>query len=192
MRHRVALAVVLIAVCAGCTAPITQFSPVPATGSATPETTVATALPGSTVVSTDSATVLGVCANESTTRTGPAAPYDTVTLYQVPDYVSEYADTVIVSYDELDSAPQTAVRRALTANGTYRQCTEGLAQTDVMALFSAIEERWTETGTESFDQTYLHYEGRYYAIGIIQEGDHVRVDSVPCTEHECPTTPTPS
>lgn len=131
------------------------------------------------------------CANSTATRAGPQLPYDSLTLHQMPEYVTEYPESVIVQYQQLESAAQRAVQRALASDGAYRECTNGREQTDVMTLFSHIERRWEETGSESFDHTYLHSEGEYYGITLVQEGDFIRVESIHCTEEACPTTPTP-
>lgn len=127
----------------------------------------------------------------TTSAGGPQSSYDALTLHRMPDYVTEYSGSVIVEYGELGTAAQRAVQRALDADGTYRQCTDGGERTDVMALFSHIERRWGQAGGESFEHTYLRYEGTYYGITLVQEGDFVRVQSIPCTAEACPATPTP-
>jgi hypothetical protein len=128
---------------------------------------------------------------ESATAAGPGSLYDSVTLYRVPEYVEEYSESVVVGYDELDEPSRNAVERALSADDTYKECTLGTDQTNVKSFAAHIEGRREAVGREAFQHTYLHYRGTYYAIRLVQEGDFIRVDSVPCTGEECPTTPTP-
>lgn len=128
---------------------------------------------------------------ENTTAAGPGGLHDSLTLYQLPEYVEEYSGSVVVRYDDLGDASKTAVRRALSADGAYRECTRGTDRTSIKALAAHIEHRWEAVGREAFQQTYLHYQGSYYGIALVQEGDFVRVDSIPCRQEECPTTPTP-
>lgn len=125
-----------------------------------------------------------------TAESGPQSPYDSLTLYQMPDYVTGYDESVILQYDSLGSAAQQAVQHALNSSGAYRECIHGRDQTDIMALFSHIDRRWERTG-ESFEHTYLNYDPEYYGITLVQEGDFIRVKSIPCTAEACPTTPTP-
>lgn len=122
---------------------------------------------------------------------GPQSPYDTLMLYQMPEYVTRYSETVIVKYSELGAAAQRAVQQALAIDGAYRECSRGPEQTGVMALFSSIERRWEQTDGSSFRHTYLQYEDDYYGITLVQEGDFIRIQSIPCTAEACPTTPTP-
>ena len=131
------------------------------------------------------------CNGDTPTQGGPQSPYDSLTLHQMPGYVTEYAESVIVDYQKLSPVAQHAVHQALNGDEPYRQCSVGQEQTGVMAVFSRIERRWEAAGGESYDHTYLHYEGRYYGITLVQEGDFVRVESIPCTADACPTTPTP-
>lgn len=128
---------------------------------------------------------------ESATAAGPGSLYDSVTLHRVPEYVEEYSESVIVQYDELDEPSENAVQRALSADDSYEECTRGKDQTNVESFAAHIEGRWEAVGREAFQHTYLHYRGTYYAIRLVQEGDFIRVDSVPCTGEECPTTPIP-
>lgn len=125
-----------------------------------------------------------------TTHEGPHAPYDTLSLHPMPDYVTEYPKTVVVEYQSLGAAARRAVERALASDDAYREC-GGDGQTDVMALFSHVERRWAEVGREAFRHTYLHRDGVHYGITLVQEGDFIRINSIPCTEEACPTTPTP-
>lgn len=131
------------------------------------------------------------CANDTPTPEGPQSPYDSLTLHGMPGYVRAYSDSVIVRYRDLGSAARNAVQQALASDGAYRQCISGDERTDVMALFSHIEDRWSRTGGESYDHTYLRYEGEYYGITLVQEGDFVRLDSIPYSTEERPATPTP-
>lgn len=131
------------------------------------------------------------CPGDTPTPDGPQKPYDSLSLHRMPGYVSAYPESVIVQYRAAGAAAQRAVQQALTSEGTYHQCTSGRDRTDVMALFSHIERRWQQAGGSSFEHTYLHYEEGYYGIVLVQEGDFVRVDSIPCTSEACPTTPTP-
>ncbi|MEA5387860.1 hypothetical protein VB779_13070 [Haloarculaceae archaeon H-GB11] len=76
---------------------------------------------GTTDHSTDGDAETDACA--ATTETGgPQSAVDALTLFEVPSYVTEYADTVVVAYDTLDAAARSAVERALAADGTYREC----------------------------------------------------------------------
>ena len=132
------------------------------------------------------------CQGATSDHGGPQRPYDSLLLHRVPAYVTEYADSVIVRYRELDAAARRAVGRAVGSDDPYRQCTEDRERTDVMALFAHVERRWQQTARSPHDHTYLRYEGEYHGITIVQEGDFIRVDSIPCTQEACPTTPTPS
>lgn len=131
------------------------------------------------------------CATDTSTHDGPQSSYDSLMLYRMPEYVTEYSDSVVVEYGELGSGAKRAVEQALASDEEYRECIDGEDGTDVMALFSHIERRWEQTGRESFEHTYLLYEGNYYGITLVQEGDFIRVKSIPCTAEACPTTPTP-
>ena len=131
----------------------------------------------------------GGCAGAASTD-GPQSPFDYLALHPVPAYVTEYADSVVVRFRDLDDAAKRAVRRALENDGEYRECAAGEETTDVMALFSHVERRWETTG-ESYDHTYLRHDDDYYALNIVQEGDFIRVKSIPCTDEACPGTPTP-
>lgn len=130
------------------------------------------------------------CISGFSTPAGPARPYDTLELHEMPEYVTEYDRSVVVDFEDLTDAGKRAVRAPLEAEGEYRECTDDEG-TDVMALFSVIERRWEAVGRESFAHTYLHHEGTYYGIEIVHEGDVVKVWSIPCTDRECPATPTP-
>lgn len=130
------------------------------------------------------------CPGDTPTPEGPQGPYDSLLLYEVPGYVTEYDETVVVEYRRVGTAGRRAVDRALGTDGPYYECAGGSEPSDVMAFFAAVDARWAETG-ESHAHTYLHHDGAYYGITLVQEGDFVRVQSVPCTAEACPTTPTP-
>lgn len=123
-----------------------------------------------------------------TTHEGPQAPYDALSLYPMPAYVTEYSETVVVESQALGSAARRAVQQARASDGPYRECGGG-EQTDVMALFAHVKRRWEEAGREAFRHTYLHHEDDYYGITLVQEGDFIRVDSIPCGSEACPATP---
>lgn len=128
---------------------------------------------------------------EDETATGPGSVYDSLNLYELPDYVTGYEESVLIRYDNLSSAAQDAVQGALATDGTYEACSRGQEQTTIRALFARIERRWEDVGRDAIRHTYLVYQGKYYGITLVQEGDFIRVDSIPCTSDECPTTPTP-
>lgn len=131
------------------------------------------------------------CPGISFSNDGPQKPYDSLQLHPMPEYVTEYSDSVVIQYRELGAAAQRAVQQAISSDEPYRQCTEGRDQTDVMALFSHIERRWQQADRSPHDHTYLQYEGDVFGITLVQEGDFIRVNSIPCTSEACPTTPTP-
>lgn len=129
------------------------------------------------------------CAAE--TAAGPGSVYDSLTLHELPAYVTEYEATVLIQYDSLDAAATDAVRQALATDGAYKECSRGQTPTTIRALFAHIDRRWEDVGREAIRNTYLIHQGRYYGISLVQEGDFIRVDSIPCTAAACPTTPTP-
>lgn len=128
---------------------------------------------------------------DAETAAGPGSLYDSLQLHRFPDYVAEYSESVVVRYDALGTAASEAVQQALAADGAYEECIRGQEQTSIKALFAHIERRWEAVGREAFEHTYLRYRGDYYGITLVQEGDFVRVKSIPCTADGCPTTPTP-
>ncbi|WP_436927065.1 hypothetical protein [Halosimplex amylolyticum] len=127
--------------------------------------------------------------SKTSTKEDPREPYDELSIFQVPNYVSEYETVAIIGYNELDSGAQRAIDQALSTNKTYVDCIND--GTEVKKLFNNIEQVWGPSADDLYDSTYISYDDNHYAIRIVQEGDNVKVDSIPCTEESCPATPTP-
>jgi len=123
------------------------------------------------------------------TKDDPHDPHDELTIFQFPEYVNMYDEVLIIEYSELDPESQQAIDAASSSNGTFIECINSGSK--IKSLFSEIEEKWEASNDDFNDNTYLFYENAYYGLTIIEEGDTILIDSIPCTDESCPATPTP-
>jgi hypothetical protein len=104
--------------------------------------------------------------------------YDILELDPVSEEVATSPDSIVVQYENLGPAAQSAVEKAVTSDDEYRECHRfDDGQTGIEKLFGAIEAKWSEAGVQDAgERTYLHYDGTYYGI-VLATLDMVQVSS---------------
>lgn len=119
------------------------------------------------------------CEDLITARNGPALPYDLINLSPVSDSLINKSESVILEYEDIGPDAQRIVDSAVNTTDSIKQCRTGNNQTGVMALYSDIKNRWSQTDTEAPTQTYLYYKNKHYSILIVHEGDVEKINSGP-------------
>jgi hypothetical protein len=93
--------------------------------------------------------------------------YDRLELGEVPDATVQPTTDIVIRFEELREAAQTAVRKA-ASDGSLRQC-HYPEDSEVAVLAEDVRRRWEgaeETDTPKGDRTYLLYQGKYYGMRI--------------------------
>lgn len=140
--------------------------------------------------------LLSVSGCVASIKCGIDGNYDHLTLTEVPSYVNQYSERVIIHFDELSDAEQGVVNKAVS-RGSFKQCHAFKGEPNgVMRLRERVSRRWETSGIDgetAIEHTYLERDGNYYGIHLIILDTFV-VDSIPleCDEDGChAVTPTP-
>jgi hypothetical protein len=108
-------------------------------------------------------------------------PRDRLKLDEVAAVTAEADEAVVVEFGNLAEKAKEAVEQALENGGTLT-CSTGQYSdtTGVDVLAEHIMRHREETGErDAIERTYLSYDGTYYGMMLVQDGDMMVVDSLP-------------